>query len=167
MARPQHNSLGAPMSIKPSPSMIVAMLALIVALGGAAFAAANSGAMTCGAAPSMPSAGMNMSTTPDPAAARRRALQKSSLDYIVEQSTALKTRLGTSDVARMDLFLTSVRNLENRVLNVSATVTQGCRVGTRPAQAPAVQFARPGADRFRGVEAVAAQVAQHAVEVVA
>ncbi len=86
--------------------------------------------------PANQAAGMSMA--PDPAAARRRALQKSSLDYIVEQSTALKTRLSKSDVARMDLFLTSVNNLETRVLNVSAMVTQGCHVGTRPAQAYSV-----------------------------
>jgi hypothetical protein len=79
-----------------------------------------------------------MSTAPDPTAARRRALQKSSLDYIVEQSSALKLRLGTSDVARLDLFLTSVRNLENRITNVAATVTQGCHVGARPPQAYSV-----------------------------
>jgi hypothetical protein len=87
--------------------------------------------------PANQAAGM-MSTTPDPAAARRRLLQKSSLDYITEQSMSLKTRLSKSDSARMDLFLTSVRNLENRVLNVSATITQGCKVVTRPPEAYSV-----------------------------
>jgi Protein of unknown function (DUF1552) len=70
----------------------------------------------------------------DPLAERRRMLKKSSLDYILEQSTTLKGRLSRSDVTRMDLFMTSVRNLENRVLNVSTTVTQGCHVGTRPTE---------------------------------
>ncbi|HVZ72832.1 MAG TPA: DUF1552 domain-containing protein [Polyangia bacterium] len=71
---------------------------------------------------------------PDPAAIKRLALQKSSLDYIVEQSTALKTRLSHSDSGRVDLFMTSVRNLENRLLDVNAMMTAGCTVGTRPTQ---------------------------------
>jgi len=53
--------------------------------------------------------------TPDPIAERRRLLKKSALDYIIESSTSLQSRLSTSDKARMDKFLTSVRTLETRV----------------------------------------------------
>jgi hypothetical protein len=69
---------------------------------------------------------------PDPLAERRRLLKKSALDYIIESTQGLQTRLSKGDVARLDLFLTSARNLENRVVNVSTTLTQGCKVVTRP-----------------------------------
>jgi hypothetical protein len=57
----------------------------------------------------------NMGTTPDPLAARRQALKKSALDYIIESSTSLQTRLSTSDKGRIDKFLTATRNLETRI----------------------------------------------------
>jgi hypothetical protein len=69
---------------------------------------------------------------PDPLADRRRMLKKSALDYIIESTQSLQMRLSKGDVARLDLFLTSARNLEGRVANVSTTLTQGCRVVTRP-----------------------------------
>jgi hypothetical protein len=53
--------------------------------------------------------------TPDPNAEKRRLLRKSALDYIIESSTSLKTRLSRSDQGRIDNFLTSVRTLETRV----------------------------------------------------
>jgi hypothetical protein len=74
----------------------------------------------------------------DPEAEKRRLLKKSALDYVIEQSTALKTRLSRSDVTRMDQFLTSVKNIEQRVSSTAATMTAGCKVGTRPPQAYSV-----------------------------
>ena len=71
-------------------------------------------------------------TTPDPAAMRRQALKKSALDYIIADAQSLQTRLSKSDVTRLDLFLTSVRDIETRVLNVSTMLTQGCTVISRP-----------------------------------
>jgi hypothetical protein len=62
-----------------------------------------------------PSAGMNAAPMPDPLAERRRALRKSSLDYIQASTASLQTRLSTSDRSRLDEFLTSVRNLEVRI----------------------------------------------------
>jgi hypothetical protein len=59
--------------------------------------------------------GGNTMPTTDPIAARRAALKKSSLDYIIESSTALQMRLSKTDIARMDKFLSSVRALETRV----------------------------------------------------
>jgi hypothetical protein len=87
-------------------------------------------------APAMAAAGT--ATAPDPAAERRRLLKKSALDYVIEQSTALKTRLSKSDVTRMDQFLTSVKNIEARVSATASTMTAGCKVGTRPPQAYSV-----------------------------
>jgi hypothetical protein len=83
-----------------------------------------------------PSAGMNTTPTPDPVAERRRALRKSSLDYIIESSTALQSRLSTSDKMRMDSFLSSVRTLETRVAqaNVAAQTPISCTTPTRPTQ---------------------------------
>jgi hypothetical protein len=52
---------------------------------------------------------------PDPNAERRRLLRKSALDYIIESSTSLRTRLSRGDQGRIDKFLTSVRTLETRV----------------------------------------------------
>ena len=66
----------------------------------------NGGSTTPTPAPNMP---------PDPLAARRQALKKSALDYIIETSTSLQTRLSTSDKARIDKFLTSTRDLETRI----------------------------------------------------
>src|SRR5450432_2798652 len=81
-----------------------------------------------------PSAGMNTTSTPDPLAERRRALRKSSLDYIQESTAALQAWLSTSDQHRLDQFLTSVRNLEVRVqqtgMAVQAPVT--CQSPSRP-----------------------------------
>jgi uncharacterized protein DUF1552 len=70
--------------------------------------------------------------TPDPAAAERTALKKSALDYIIGQATSLQARLSRSDVTRLDDFLTSVRDLEGRVLAVNTQITQGCTLVTRP-----------------------------------
>jgi uncharacterized protein DUF1552 len=80
--------------------------------------------------------GGNMTTTPDPTALRRQALQKSALDYIIESSQSLQTRLSSSDVQRMAQFLTSVRDLETRVV-ASSMPTQtaaGCTELPRPTQ---------------------------------
>jgi hypothetical protein len=80
--------------------------------------------------PAKQAAGMTMA--PDPAAERRRQLKKSALDYVIEQSKQLKLRLSRTDVTRMDQFLTSVSTLENRIINTTAAVTQGCMIGARP-----------------------------------
>jgi hypothetical protein len=80
--------------------------------------------------PANMAAGMTMA--PDPLAMRRQQLKKSALDYIVADAKGLQTRLSKSDSARLDLFMTSVRNLETRILDVSTMLTAGCKVGTRP-----------------------------------
>jgi hypothetical protein len=74
----------------------------------------------------------------DPQAARRRALRKSALDYVLENATALQKQLGASDRARLDQFTTSVRELERRVQAVGPRVRAACARPPRPAQAYAV-----------------------------
>jgi hypothetical protein len=83
-----------------------------------------------------PTAGGNTTPTPDPIAERRRLLRKSSLDYIVESSTALQMRLSTGDKKRIDSFLSSVRSLETRVqnANVPAQTPISCTTPARPTQ---------------------------------
>jgi hypothetical protein len=79
-----------------------------------------------------------MSTTPDPAAveaaARRRALNVSVLDSVDEQAVTLQARLGTADRARLEQFLTGVRDLETTVNQVGnpVTSTAGCHVIAAP-----------------------------------
>jgi hypothetical protein len=62
-----------------------------------------------------PTAASNAVAAPDPSAARRRALQQSALDYIRDSTASLQTCVSSSDRARLDAFLTSVRDLEQRV----------------------------------------------------
>jgi hypothetical protein len=93
-----------------------------------------------GAAP--PSAMGNVSPTPDPAAERRRALRQSALDYIIQSSQALQTRLGASDRVRVDQFLSSVRALEVRVqksgMPAAAQTPASCKPTTRASYSVAV-----------------------------
>jgi hypothetical protein len=82
----------------------------------------------------VPTMGGNTTPTPDPVAERRRLLRKSSLDYIIESTTSLQTRLGRSDRGRLDQFLTSARALEQRVnvVGPQVQVAMGCRPVNRP-----------------------------------
>ncbi len=86
----------------------------------------------------------NMSTMPDPAAAKRRALRKSALDYVIEHATGLQPQLGASDRRRVDQFLTSVRDLEKRVQDPGLQmVGSACTPRTRPPEAYAVNAVPP------------------------
>jgi hypothetical protein len=98
--------------------------------------------------------GGNMMPTTDQAAERRKALRKSALDYIIESSATLKTRLSRTDTARMDKFLTSVRALETRIaaMPVTKPVTG---LGCNPVPKPTAQYAVGSvpADYNRGTHA--------------
>lgn len=52
---------------------------------------------------------------PDLAAEARRATRKSVLDFVREDATAIQPRLSYSDRTRLEQFMTSVRDLEQRV----------------------------------------------------
>lgn len=60
--------------------------------------------------------------------ARRQLYRTSVLDHSVEQASSLRTRLARTDQAKLDEYLTSVRELEMRV----ATPPRVCQPGTRP-----------------------------------
>jgi hypothetical protein len=83
-----------------------------------------------------PTAASNMGATPDPAAQRRRALRQSALDYIRGDVASLQARVSRSDRARLDAFLTSVRDLELRVAAPGMPVgaAAGCNVMPRPTE---------------------------------
>jgi len=70
-------------------------------------------------------------TALDPAAAKRRAARKSVLDFVLGDATSLSARLGKTDRARMDEFLTATRDLERRVAGVAAGAA--CAPVARPA----------------------------------
>jgi hypothetical protein len=72
---------------------------------------------------------------PDPLAERRRLLKKSALDFVLDQSKTLQTKLSKSDAGRLEQFQSTVRNLETRVLDTSVKVTQGCQLSARPPMA--------------------------------
>lgn len=65
--------------------------------------------------------------TADPAtveaAARRKALDTSALDALADNTTQLKGRLGRSDQARLDDFLTGVRELELKIKSAGVMPT--------------------------------------------
>lgn len=64
--------------------------------------------------------------------ARRRRLQKSVLDYVRSDATRLQARLGATDRAKMEEYLTGVRELERRIDGLDeATV---CGVPDRPGE---------------------------------
>jgi hypothetical protein len=92
----------------------------------------------------------NLMPMPDASAAKRLALKKSSLDYIIESTNSLKLRLSRSDTVRMDSFLSSVKNLETRVLDASmpaAPPVLGCGALPRPTMTATVGKDPPGYNR--------------------
>jgi hypothetical protein len=79
----------------------------------------------------------------DPAADRRKQLKLSALDFVLESATTLSKQLGREDKPKFDHFLSSVRELEQRVAAVSSAMAAQagnvmCKVGPRPPVAYAV-----------------------------
>lgn len=69
------------------------------------------------------------------AAQRRRALDKSVLDFVLSDVGGLQPKLGHSDRQKLDQFLTSVRSLEQRVAEPAMQVGMpACAAGTRPSE---------------------------------
>lgn len=78
--------------------------------------------------------GAGQGTTTDPEAERRRALDLSVLDALKTSTTTLQKKLGSSDRARLDNYLTGVRELETKVQAVSKPpMTSTCKAVTVPA----------------------------------
>ena len=85
----------------------------------------------------MPTGNTNM---PNPALAQTRALQKSVLDSVLDSATTLRTKVSMGDQARIDQYLTSVRDLEKLVAAPAMQVggggpTVGCTGMPRPPEA--------------------------------
>ena len=69
-------------------------------------------------------------TSSDPAVnAKRRALRQSIIDAVREDATSLRGRLGKADDAKLDEYLTGVRELEQRI---QSTGGSACAAGARP-----------------------------------
>lgn len=69
----------------------------------------------------------------DARAMRRRALKQSVLDFVIENATSVQRKLGASDRAKLDQYLTSVRALERRVADSSMQVgSASCEPIERP-----------------------------------
>jgi hypothetical protein len=82
--------------------------------------------------------GTGTPSAPDPNAASRIARKKSVLDSVIENATSTRARLSVGDQARMDEFLTSVRDVEMTATAVSmgmGGVAAGCTIGTKPTMA--------------------------------
>jgi hypothetical protein len=75
-------------------------------------------------------------------AARRQALRTSVLDHVLGEAESLKLDLSATDRARLDQYLTSVRELEQRIQNLS----QGGVTCKKPA-APSVSSKSPYEER--------------------
>jgi hypothetical protein len=75
---------------------------------------------------------------PNPALAQTKALQKSVLDSVIDSATTLRAKVSTGDQARLDAYLTSVRDLEKLVSAPAMQVTgssMGCAGMPRPSEA--------------------------------
>jgi hypothetical protein len=70
------------------------------------------------------------------AAARRDALDKSTLDAVTERISALKRRLGPADVRKLDQYLDSIRDIERRISIAQAKALPELPDVTRPAGIP-------------------------------
>jgi hypothetical protein len=70
-------------------------------------------------------------SAPDPAAVARRAARKSVLDFVQEDLTGLQKRLGSSDRARLDAYLTGVNELEKRIDAEGTPTASSCAVPAR------------------------------------
>jgi hypothetical protein len=73
----------------------------------------------------------------DPAAAaRRNALDESTLDEVAERIATLKRRLGPADVRKLDQYLDSIRDIERRIQIASAKKLPDLPDVQRPAGIP-------------------------------
>jgi hypothetical protein len=62
--------------------------------------------------------------------AKRKAYKKSVLDLVLGDAQSLSLQLGKTDQAKLDEYLTGVRELETQIS--SSMGTESCQPGTRP-----------------------------------
>jgi hypothetical protein len=79
----------------------------------------------------------NMDADAAAQAARRRALDLSVLDGLLDSTPRLQQRLGKSDRERLDRFLTGVRELEVKTKNVPTVPDPGSNANCKPVTIPA------------------------------
>ena len=73
----------------------------------------------------------------DPAAAAdRNAMDRSTLDGVIQQIAALKSRLGAADRIKLDQYLSSIRDVERRIQIASAAKAQELPRADRPPGIP-------------------------------
>ncbi len=72
------------------------------------------------------------------ARARRKAMRLSVLDQVSGKTEALKGALGAADQARLDEYLTGLRELERRIEATSSSLPAGCEPMPRPSTAAGV-----------------------------
>ena len=77
--------------------------------------------------------------------AQRQALRKSVLDYVLDQTRSLTTRLSAADRLRLDEHTTLVRNLETRLERIGKStspppVSLSCSPPPRPPESSVLQF---------------------------
>ena len=72
----------------------------------------------------------------DEARARRNRFRLSVLDYVAEDATSLKQRLGKNDQRKLDEYLTTVRELEQRIARSERASGDGPVKMTRPSGIP-------------------------------
>jgi hypothetical protein len=73
--------------------------------------------------------------TPE-AKARRHRYQQSILDFVLEDATSLKKRLGANDQRKLDEYLTTVRELEARIARSEKQSGQGLAGFVKPTGVP-------------------------------
>jgi hypothetical protein len=92
---------------------------------------------------------------PDPLADHRRAMNQSILDAVKDQTASVSARLGANDKPKMDEFLESVRNSEQRVVELGNTMQSGlmCSPLARPTMTAQFQLANTDGGYNKGTHA--------------
>jgi Protein of unknown function (DUF1552) len=71
-------------------------------------------------------------------AAKRRAYEKSVIDFVLADVDGLRPKLGATDQIKLDQYLTGVRELEKRVVDVGPSVS--CSPGSPPPKGGNVEY---------------------------
>lgn len=92
-------------------------------------------------------AGQDLGAEARRAADRRRALRLSTLDFVKDQIGQIQQKLSVLDRRRFDEYLTSTRELEQRIAATAGAMDRACEVGQRPAGDYAVDVVPEDYDR--------------------
>ncbi len=67
---------------------------------------------------------------------RRNALKKNLLDFVVDDTKRLQSRLGSSDKARLEEYLTGISEIDRALSKSEQPMAAGCAPGGKPAGMP-------------------------------